>query len=152
MPRKKKSSKWRPTQKILVKVIGVCINESHLLAMEVYNDNGKVKGIRPLGGLIEFGEMREVALAREFKEELGTDIVTAGAWRTFENTYEHHGQIGHEYIFAIAVSLTDKSLYDNETMVFSEDSASENIARWYPIDQLKSGSIELYPTGLVEKL
>jgi len=137
---------------VLVKVIGICIRDSRLLAMEVYNDRGKVKGVRPLGGVVEFGEDRDAALVREFREELGTEIQTAGAWRSFENIYNHHGEIGHEYIFAIAVSLLDRSLYQQEQIVFSEDSASENIARWYSLDALKSGEIELYPDGLLAKL
>lgn len=150
--KKKKSVKWRPAKAVLVKVVGICIQNTKMLAMEVYNDNGKVKGVRPLGAVIEFGETREAALEREFREELGTEIVTAGAWRSFENIYQHHGEIGHEYIYAIGVSLVDKQLYDQERIVFSEDSGAEVFARWYSVDDLKSGTIDLYPTGLAEKL
>ena len=75
-------SKWRPAQLIQTKVIGICVNKGALLAMEVYDDKGKVKGVRPLGGLIEFGETRETAIAREFMEELNTEITLSGKWRT----------------------------------------------------------------------
>ena len=100
---------WRPSQSIQSKVIGICINRRRLLAAEVYNDAGDIKGVRPLGGHIEFGETREQALQREFREELGTAVVTAGNWRTFENLYQHEGMLGHEYIHAISIGLVDKT-------------------------------------------
>ena len=149
---RKKSKKWRPTKVIQTKVVGICINKGNLLAAEVYDDKGKVKGIRPLGGHIEFGETRETALKREFLEELGVQITTAGTWRCFENRYQHEGELGHEYIFAIGVSLADKMLYQRELITFSEDSGYECTARWFPVSELKSGSIALYPDGLLDKL
>ena len=145
-------NKWRPAQTVQAKVIGICVNKGALLAMEVYDDHGNVKGVRPLGGLIEFGETREVALAREFTEELSTDIELVGRWRTFENLYIHGGKRGHELIFAIGIRLQLDSLYHQETIVFSEDSGMTSTARWFPIESLKNGEIELFPTGLLEAL
>lgn len=144
--------KWRPIKQIQVKVIGICINRRQLLAAEVYNDAGEVKGVRPIGGHIEFGETREQALEREFKEELGTEIVMAGNWQTFENIYRHHDVLGHEYIHCISIALVDRSLYSQSLIVFSEDSGEETRARWYDVKDLRSGKIELYPDGLVETL
>lgn len=145
-------SKWRPTQLIQTKVIGICVNKGSLLAMEVYDDKGDVKGVRPLGGLIEFGETRETAIAREFMEELNTQISLSGKWRTFENLYLHGGMRGHEIIFAIGITLNDRSLYRQEVIVFSEDSGTSNTARWFPLEVLKAGEVELYPTGLLDAL
>jgi len=143
---------WRPLQQIQTKVIGICINRRRLLAAEIYNDAGEVKGVRPLGGHVEFGESREQALHREFREELGTEIVTAGAWRTFENMFDHEGVLGHEYIHAISVALVDKSLYAEPLMVFSEDSGTEVKARWYNLKDLRSGMVPVFPDGLADSL
>ncbi|NND90163.1 MAG: NUDIX domain-containing protein [Granulosicoccus sp.] len=140
--------KWRPVKSIQTKVIGLCINKGRLLAMEVYGDSGEVKGVRPLGGVIEFGETRETALGREYLEELGTTIKMIGGWRTFENLFIHEGVRGHEYVFAIGVQLADRSLYSREVIVFSEDSGDASTARWFEVDALREGKIELYPTGL----
>ena len=145
-------SKWRPAQEIQSKVIGICINKGALLAMEVYDDEGNVKGVRPLGGLIEFGETRETAISREFMEELDTEISMSGKWRTFENLYIHGDQRGHELVFAIGVKLTDRNLYRQEVIVFSEDSGNVSTARWFPLEMLQAGDVELYPNGLLAEL
>ena len=145
-------SKWRPAKKVQVKVIGLCIGNGALLAMEVLADDGSLKGVRPLGGLIEFGETRDAAIKREFMEELDTQIKCVGHWRTFENLYVHEGQQGHEIIFAIDIELLDKSLYDREVIVFSEDSGSDCTARWFSIEDLKNECYALYPDGLLDTL
>jgi ADP-ribose pyrophosphatase YjhB (NUDIX family) len=40
----------------------------------VRDDAGRIKGVRPLGGEIEFGESWQAALVRKFHEELGIGI------------------------------------------------------------------------------
>lgn len=120
--------------------------------MEVYDDKGSVKGVRPLGGLIEFGETRETAIAREFMEELNTQITLSGRWRTFENLYLHGGKRGHELIFAIGITLHNRGLYSQEVIVFSEDSGTTSTARWFSLEDLRAGKYELFPTGLLEAL
>ena len=146
------TNKWRPAQQIQSKVIGICINRKQLLAAEVYNDAGEIKGVRPLGGNIEFGETRQQALQREFMEELGTDIVTAGDWRTYENIYQHEGLPGHEYVHAISIALVDRSLYSQPLIVFSEDSGEQTRARWYDLKDLRNGKLQLFPDGLADSL
>jgi len=143
---------WRPSQEILVKVIGIAMHRGKLLAAEIYNDNGDLKGIRPLGGRIEFGESRDAALRREFMEELGTEIDITSAWRMFENLYDHEGHRGHEVLLCASVGFHDESLYRQERVVFSEDSGNESIARWFSVQDCKQGTISLFPDGLVDIL
>ncbi len=143
---------WRPIQSITVKVIGLVVHDGRLLAAEVYDDNGNIKGVRPLGGHIEFGETRELALRREFIEELDTEIEITGAWRAFENLYKHEGLVGHEYVHCVSVSLLDSSLYTKDSIVFCEDSGAECIARWFSVKGCKAGEVALFPTGLVDIL
>lgn len=145
-------TKWRPSKQIQSKVIGICINRKQLLAAEIHDDGGNIKGVRPLGGNVEFGETREHALQREFMEELGTEIVSAGEWRTFENIYQHEGVVGHEYVHAISIALVDRSLYTQSLIVFSEDTGEQTRARWYDVRDLRSGKIALFPDGLVDTL
>ncbi|MGO7547141.1 NUDIX hydrolase [Rhizobium leguminosarum] len=139
---------WRPSQQIRVKVIGLAWRKDQLLAAEVENDSGRIKGVRPLGGAIEFGESREEALHREFQEELETDIRIVGPWHLLENIYEHHGATGHEYIFAADIELADASLYERDEIHYSELDETAATARWFCRDSLRDAGIDLYPTGL----
>lgn len=70
---------WRPPSHIRVKALGLHWRAGKLLAAEVRTDSGRIKGVRPLGGSVEFGETAKEAVIREFKEELGVDVsVRAG--------------------------------------------------------------------------
>jgi NADH pyrophosphatase NudC (nudix superfamily) len=139
---------WRPSQQIRVKVIGLAWRNDRLLAAEVEDDSDRIKGVRPLDGAIEFGESREEALQREFREELETDIRIVGPWHLLENIYEHHGATGHEYIFAADIELADASLYERDEIRYSELDETAATARWFGRDRLRDAGIDLYPTGL----
>ncbi|MCV9943718.1 MULTISPECIES: NUDIX hydrolase [unclassified Rhizobium] len=139
---------WRPSQQIRVKVIGLAWRKDQLLAAEVEDDSGRIKGVRPLGGAIEFGESREEALQREFREELETDIRIVGPWHLLENIYQHQGAIGHEFIFAADIELADASLYERDEIRYSELDETAATARWFGRDRLRDAGIDLYPAGL----
>jgi len=143
---------WRPIESVLVKVIGIVVYRGRLLAAEILDDKGRVKGVRPLGGRVERGETREDALHREFDEELGCAISLHGNWRVYENIYMHHGVVGHEYLFARNVSLLDASLHAQEHIVFSEDGGMEVSARWYDLKNLQQGNPALFPIELLKDL
>jgi 8-oxo-dGTP pyrophosphatase MutT (NUDIX family) len=144
-------SQWRPPQQVKVKVVGLARRGEQLLLAEVEDDSGRLKGLRPLGGSIEFGVTREAALQREFREELGCGVTLLGPWHGFENIYEHEGARGHEYIFAAPVRLEDDRLYLQDTIHFHEANLIACRAGWYALDRLPPGA-ELYPTGLPDFL
>lgn len=73
--------------------------------MPVHRDDGGVKGYRPLGGAIEFGERAEAALHREFREELDRSLSDVRLLGVMENLYTHEGAPGHEIIFAFRATL-----------------------------------------------
>jgi ADP-ribose pyrophosphatase YjhB (NUDIX family) len=139
---------WKPSPFIRVKVLGLAWRREELLLAEVEDSSGRVKGVRPLGGSIEFGETREQALLREFGEELGCAVSLAGPWHGFENIFEHEGAIGHEYLFAANIELSDARLYESERIAFLESDASDCCARWFSPTALPQG-IDLFPTALL---
>ncbi|HEY6817414.1 MAG TPA: NUDIX domain-containing protein [Croceibacterium sp.] len=142
---------WTPSPEIAVKVIGLAWRGAELLVAEVEESDGRVKGVRPLGGSIEFGETREAALVREFAEELGCAVSVTGPWHTFENLYRHEGAQGHEFIFAAAIRLGDEQLYRRDRFHYLEHEGTRCCAVWLDPLHLPAG-VELYPTGLLDAI
>lgn len=139
-------SAWRPRQAIRPVAIGLLRDDDRLLVAEVPNDDGSVKGWRPLGGGVEFGETAEAALKREFQEELGVEIEVEGPPAIFENLYEHAGHVGHEIIFAFPIRVSDEAvraerrfqIRDNDTPAWVE---------WVELARFGRGEV-LFPTAL----
>jgi 8-oxo-dGTP pyrophosphatase MutT (NUDIX family) len=139
-------SVWRPRQEVRPVAIGLLRDGDRLLVAEVPNDDGSVKGWRPLGGGIEFGETAEAALRREFREELGAEIEVTGPPTIFENLYDHAGHVGHEIIFAFPIRLVDQAvaaerrfqIRDNDAVVWVE---------WIETGRFHAGDI-LLPAAL----
>ncbi len=141
---------WRPPPMIRVKVLGLPVLDGRLLAAEVRADDGRLAGVRPLGGSVEFGETREAALVREFQEELGAAIEIAGPFEVFENLFVFEGATGHEIVFVAPVRIPDRRFDPAEPVSFFDGTPCT--ARWFPLDRLKGGEPALYPTGLGERL
>lgn len=142
---------WPPPETVRVKVLGLVWREGRLLAAEVTRDDGTVKGIRPPGGSIEFGETREQALRREFQEEFGCGVTIESPWTAFENIFRHEGAQGHEFLFVADIRLHDESFYDWSEITIVEHDGSVCVARWFLPQALPDG-VELYPAGLAAAL
>ncbi|WP_337267663.1 NUDIX hydrolase [Oryzifoliimicrobium ureilyticus] len=143
---------WKPRDIIKAKVLGIVWRGPELLAAEVYDSDGALKGVRPLGGSAEFGETREEALRREFKEELGCSITISSTWHFFENIFVHEGALGHEMIFAAKIELDNEELYRKDRITFFEIDGHEEVAGWFTLQDLASKEIPLFPNGLSEAL
>ncbi|MEO9651095.1 MAG: NUDIX domain-containing protein [Roseobacter sp.] len=143
---------WRPQQTIEVKALGLVWRAGRLLASEIYLDDGTVKGVRPLGGKLEFGETWREALVREFDEELNVPIHVIGEPIVLENIYTHHGEIGHEITFVSNVTFPDGAYNGHDPIEYFEDNGEKCVARWYKLTELDVGNLELYPNGLKESL
>lgn len=139
---------WKPPAAIRVIAIGLAWNGPRLLAAKIRTSTGRVKGVRPLGGSIEFGETKEQALHREFMEELSCPIAIRGHWRVLENIFEHEGTAGHEIVFAANIELLDHSFYDKEHIETSLGKGVRGVAGWFDPRELATRGLELYPAGL----
>jgi len=144
---------WRPHPHIRVVAIGLHWREGRLLAAEVRDDAGRIKGVRPLGGEIEFGESWQAALAREFNEELGIDVTIIGAPLMMENIFVHEGATGHEVVFIAEIAFPRHAFSGQDRIDFREDNGEEIVARWFDLADLDvEGGPRLYPTGLKDLL
>ncbi|MDO5606357.1 MAG: NUDIX hydrolase [Paracoccus sp. (in: a-proteobacteria)] len=146
-------SVWRPASQIRVKVIGLHWRAGRLLAAEVPDDSGRIKGVRPLGGTVEFGERAEDALRREFHEELGIAVAITGPAVVLENLFQHEGATGHEVIFAYPVTFPPGAFDGQDVIRFHEDSGTACVARWYDPARLdRPDGPALFPSGLKARL
>jgi ADP-ribose pyrophosphatase YjhB (NUDIX family) len=143
-------SVWRPRQSIRPVAIGLLRDGDRLLVAEVPNDDGSVKGWRPLGGGVEFGETAEVALKREFREELDVAVEITGPPAIFENLYEHAGHVGHEIIFAFPAIVADPALKARSRFMI-HDNATPVWVEWIELRRFEHGEV-LLPTGLAPLL
>ncbi|PIS99360.1 DNA mismatch repair protein MutT [Bradyrhizobium nitroreducens] len=140
---------WRPHPHIRVVAIGLQWRDGRLLAAEVRDDTGRIKGVRPLGGEIEFGESWRAALVREFNEELGIDVTITSEPVVLENIFVHEGSTGHEVVFVAEVAFPEGAFAGRDRIDFCEDNGEQIVARWFDLADLDvDGGPSLYPTGL----
>lgn len=144
---------WRPHPHIRVVAIGLHWRDGRLLAAEVRDDAGRIKGVRPLGGEIAFGENWRAALLREFNEELGIDVAVTGEPLMMENIFVHEGATGHEVMFIVEVRFPDDAFCGQDRIDFREDNGEQITARWFDLADLDvPGGPSLFPTGLKDLL
>ncbi len=143
---------WLPSKTIRVITIGLAWNDGRLLVSEVTTHAGTVIGVRPIGGSIEFGETREQALVREFREELDTEVTVTGPWHAIENIFEYEGSQGHEIVFAADITFADRSFYAREEILYQIENGSTIRAVWVYPSELERRGIALYPSGLSRAL
>ncbi|MBY6004934.1 NUDIX domain-containing protein [Salipiger bermudensis] len=140
---------WRPASFIRFKALGLHWRGNRLLAAEVLDDAGRVKGVRPLGGTVDFGETADAAVVREFQEELGITVKTLGPPVFMENIYTHEGSVGHEILAIFDVAFPPDAFVDKTRIEFNEDNGATCFAEWFALDMLDMpGRPQLYPEGL----
>lgn len=145
-------STWRPASRIRVVAVGLNWRDGRLLAAEVRDDAGRLKGVRPLGGGVEFGESWRDALMREFREELGLEVRVGDQAAILENIFTHEGATGHEVVFVAEIEFPDGSFAGEEAICFEEDNGLVCTARWFALDDLDGDGPALFPTGLKQLL
>jgi len=145
--------RWRPPPIIRVVTLGLHWRSGRLLAAEILDDGDQLKGVRPLGGGVNFGETWRVALAREFKEEIGVEIALKGEPLVTESIFNYEGTVGHEVVFLSDIEFLDDELERNDSVGFSDDSGIKGLARWFDLATLDiDGGPKLYPSGLKQLL
>lgn len=95
---------------IKVKAFGLIRRDAEIL-VEAVIENDVIKGYRPLGGTVEFGELSQDTLVREFQEELAADIIVGDLFCVAEEVFEYNGMPGHEQAFIYEASFVDQALY-----------------------------------------
>lgn len=130
--------------------VGFPRKDGHVLAREGYDRVRDLRFYRAIGGGIEFGETAEVALRREFREELACELGAVTLLTVIENIFEYEGQPGHEiaHVFAVQSAELDAVPLDAELTILDAGSP----VRWVPVTDLQSGAVPLFPDGAVGAL
>ena len=79
-----------------------------VLVMPGYDAVKKEHFYRLPGGGIEFGELAEQTIKREFMEEIGIEPTVGKKLGVFENIFTFNGYQGHEIIIIYEAELPDK--------------------------------------------
>lgn len=132
--------------------IGIIRCKDRILVCEAHDRVKRETFYRALGGGIEFGELGEAALAREFHEELGAEIRNTRYLGMLENIFTFEGKPGHEIVLVYEADFADASLYSSEELIAHEESGAALRVRWMPLDHFSAGAAPLYPTGLLRLL
>ncbi len=115
--------------------------------MAVRDSQGQIKGWRPPGGGIEFGESAEQAVVREIYEELSQPIICKQQVCVLENIFSHEGQPGHEVVFVFEVEFSDHSAYATEHYAYI-DRGIENDVVWISTAKFRDSTERLLPEHL----
>lgn len=140
------------TGQIRVIVIGALIHDDALLAMRVLDPEGRLIGVRPLGGGVEFDETSTAALIREFREEIGAEVIVGANMAVFENRFTYAGRRLHELVLVRPARFRDPGAAWRPEYEITEDTGGRFTAAWFPLERLRAGEPPLFPPGLVNRL
>jgi GrpB-like predicted nucleotidyltransferase (UPF0157 family) len=125
--------------------VGLPVKDGHVLA-QLCRDRTKGQDFyRAIGGGIDLGETAEVALRREFGEELGWDLGEVRLLDVVENVFTFDGRPGHEIVHVFAVTADDVTAADVGRDLTILDLGTP--ARWVPLADLRPDMPPLYPEG-----
>lgn len=129
-------------------VLGLAIKDGKLLVSEGYDKVKNQTFYRCLGGGIEFLEKSDVALKREFLEEIGANVTVKDFLGVTENIFTFNGKDGHEIAFFYAVDINDCDVKE----VYNILDMPNHIAKWIDIDDFKNKKAILYPEDVLKFL
>ena len=127
-----------------LKVMLVIVHDGKLLASKGYDKTKNQHFYRLLGGGVNFQEKAEDAIRREIREELSSEIENLKLLDVVQNIFEYDGKKGHQICFVYTGGLTNKSVFEKETIHIIEPTY-EAEAVWVPIKEILENKILVYP-------
>lgn len=127
--------------------VGLPVRDGHVLVLHGADSAKREAFYRAIGGGIEFGETADVALRREFEEELAVSLGTVQLLGVLENIFEYENRPGHEIVHVFAVESADLDAIPLGAQLQVLDEGS-------PVEWNRISTIDrpLYPTGALQML
>ncbi len=124
-----------------IRVISICIirRDDAILVFEGYDPTKDQTYYRPLGETVR----------REFREEIGAELLNLRYLTALENIFTAYGRQGHEVVMVYEGKLADKRFYEKDVIDVQEDNGERLKAYWIPLDDLMAKKFPLYPDGLL---
>ena len=101
------------------------------------------------GGHVNFGEASEKSLIREFKEEVGIDIVCGRLLWVEEVFWKWDEKNAHGIVFFYLVSLVNDADLPDDYQAASKDNQSVSL-QWVPFEDMQKTTV--YPAFLKDKI
>jgi len=137
-----------------IRPIAVCVVR-HGESILVFEGHDSVKDqtfYRPLGGSIEFGELGAEAAVREFREEIGAELLNLKYVGALENIFTYEGHPGHEIVLVYEADIASRDLYESQVAKGFEDGGGQFKVLWKPLSDFGPDVDLLYPEGLSKLL
>ena len=131
--------------------ISIIRNKDKILVYERQDDITGERFYRLVGGGIEFGELSNTALKREFKEELSLDIKNTKLISIFESIFTFNSKKMHEIVFLYESKFVDSSIYNKDIINGLEGDRAFN-AIWILVDDFLKKKYKIYPEEIVDYL
>lgn len=128
-------------------VLAIIKRNGKLLVQEGINSNTHF--YRCLGGGIEFQEKAQEALKREFKEEIGADILVGNYLGMIENIFTLNERQAHELILVYEASLPEQ-FYKPAYQI--PEGERKIPATWVDIEEFTTHKKMLYPEEILSFL
>ena len=129
------------------RVAGIYINNGKVLLQKPTNDNAFAFP----GGHVEFGETNAQTLIREFKEEIGVDILVGDLKWVAEIFFPWGDSRCHQICLYYIVDITSNNIPLEGMFVGKEKIEGRKFDlefHWIPMSDLNN--IDVYPTNVVE--
>ena len=131
--------------------ISIIRNNDKILVYERQDDITGEKFYRLVGGCIEFGESSNIALKREFEEELSLNIKNTKLISIFESIFTFNSKEMHEIVFLYESEFADSSIYNKDIINGLEGDRAFN-AIWILVDDFLKKKYKIYPEEIVDYL
>ena len=128
-------------------VLGVAVKDGKILVSEGFDKVKNQTFYRCLGGGIEFEEKSDIALKREFKEEIDANINVGNFLGISENIFTFNGKNAHELVLFYNVDINEND-YKDEYVILDEKCHSP--VKWIDINEFKNNEKILYPEEVLK--